>query len=109
MGFKPAVMTRNRARVERFVNLHQIEATKQFVSKILNWESKNNSLASLILFVICAWLFELWMIPFALICVLLKDGITKFVTGKWANDMTDIQEIPDTQLEVGLVLSIVVK
>ena len=103
------MLTRNRARVERFLNLHQFEAAKQFIARILKWENKNNSFAFLIMFVLCVWLFELWMIPFALIGILLKDGITKFVTGKWTNEITDIQEIPDTQLEVLGIIAMFVK
>ena len=92
-AFKFAVLQRERARVERFTKMLDVEPTRKFLRSILQWENTYYSSAFLLCFVLTVWLFELWMIPLILSIILVKAALGKMISGNWEVDIQDIHEI----------------
>ena len=70
---------------------------------MLRWENRLESSIFLFLFVFAVWIFELWMIPLALIGLLAKEATSKSISGNWE---TKIEEIFDMPTEVKLTQKI---
>jgi len=70
-----------------------MEQNRKNLGKILNWEDKLKSSIFLVSFIFIVWNFELWMVPFALIFSLLREGLNKVLTGNWETKIDDILEV----------------
>ena len=64
---------------------------------MLRWENRLESSLFLFVFVFAVWIFELWMIPLALIVLLAKEATSKTMSGNWE---TKIEELFDMPTEV---------
>lgn len=95
--FRLAVFQRERARLERFTSMIDIEASRKLMSGILKWDNHLQSSVFLFLFVISVWFIELWMIPLVLSFVLVKVAVFKLVSGKTV-EIKDIQEIHNEEV-----------
>ena len=57
---------------------------------MLTWEDKSKSAAFLICFILFSWNFEIWMIPLLIICLLIREGINKTLSGNWVPNLDDV-------------------
>ena len=64
----------------------------RFCSRIISWENPAKSSVFLIGFVLVTWFFQLWMIPFSLTLVLMRELLYKLVTGSWRPGLEDLEE-----------------
>ena len=64
---------------------------------MLRWENRLESSIFLFVFVFAVWIFELWMLPLALVVLLAKEATSKTMSGNWE---TKIEELFDMPTEV---------
>ena len=50
-------------------------------SQILNWKSKVQSLTALMSYILVVWFFQLWMVPGAMVLLILRRTIGIILTG----------------------------
>merc|ERR1719348_241474 len=89
-GFRPAILTRNRSRLQRFQQKFNFEENRQWIREMLTWEDKSKSTPFLICFILFSWNFEIWMIPLLIIGLLIREGINKTLSGNWVQNLDDV-------------------
>ena len=66
---------------------------------MLKWENRLESSIFLFVFVFAVWIFELWMIPLALIVLLAKEASSKTMSGNWETNIEELFDMPNTEVK----------